>query len=437
MPSPIKATKLVIVTVLVGLGAGLGGMSLALLLHAIQHIAFGYSLDALPGSESFLEGISGAPPLRRFIVLTLCGVFAGVGWWCIYRFGKPLVSIAKALKSDDPRMPVLTTLAHTVLQIVTVAMGSPLGREVAPREIGALWAGWLSHYADLTPAQARVMVACGAGAGLAAVYNVPLGGAVFVLEVLLGTFEWPIVTAALATSAIGAVVAWIGLGDELTYRLPVYSLDAQLVAWAVVTSPLFGAAARLFVVLTKAARDNAARGNALPFLLVLNFAVIGVLVMWYPQLAGNGKSAAGLSFDDRLGFALAGVLLVLKVAIEVSSLRAGAQGGLLTPSLTNGALLGVVLGSAFNMVWPGTPLGAFAVIGAAAFLAAAMQMPLTALVLTLEFTRVEQAFLIPLGLAIAGAMVTYRALAQARVAMAAPAAPPSVAHEKTLGGLSD
>jgi H+/Cl- antiporter ClcA len=428
------AAKLLVVTVLVGLGAGLGGMSLALLLHAIQHLAFGYSLDSLPGKETFLEGISAASPQRRFIVLTLCGVIAGVGWWCLYRFGKPLVSIAKALESDDPRMPVGSTIAHVLLQIATVAMGSPLGREVAPREIGSLWAGWLSHYAGLTPAQARVMVACGAGAGLAAVYNVPLGGAVFVLEVLLRSFEWHLVTVALATSALGAFVAWIGLGDAQTYRLPVYSLDPQLVVWAVVTSPLFGAAARFFVILTKAARASAARGDALPLLSIVNFAVIGALVIYYPQLAGNGKSAAGLSFDDHLGFALAGVLLVLKVIIEVSTLRAGAQGGLLTPSLTNGALLGVVLGSVYNVFWPGTPLGAFAVIGAAAFLAPAMQMPLTALVLTLEFTNIEQGFLIPLALSIAGAMITSRALAQVRPASVAPLSP---APEQTLRGLSD
>ncbi|MDR5783885.1 chloride channel protein [Caballeronia sp. LZ065] len=432
------AAKLVVVTVLVGVGAGLGGMLLALLLHAVQHIAFGYSVDALPGKESFLQGISSASPQRRFMVLTLCGVIAGGGWWLLYRFGKPLVSVADAIKADGPRMPPASTVANSLLQIVTVAMGSPLGREVAPREIGALWAGWLAHYAKLTPAQARIMVACGAGAGLAAVYNVPLGGAVFVLEVLLATFEARIVVAALLTSAIGAFVAWIGLGDAQTYRLPVYSLDAQLIVWAVVTSPLFGAAARLFVKFTKAARANAARGTSLPVLLILNFMLVGVLVIYYPQLAGNGKSAAGLSFEDHLGFALAGVLLVLKVIIEVSSLRAGAQGGLLTPSLTNGALLGVVLGSLWNIFWPGTPLGAFAVIGAAAFLASAMQMPLTALVLTLEFTNIEQGFLIPLALAIAGAMLTFRALGERRPASAvAPAVAPAPAPAQGLHGVSD
>jgi H+/Cl- antiporter ClcA len=431
MPSSTPTVKLIVVTTLVGLGAGLGGMLLALLLHEIQHVAFGYSLDALTGGESFLVGISAASPLRRFIVLTLCGVIAGVGWWCVHRFGKPLVSIRQAVDSDDPRMPPGSTIAHALLQIVTVAMGSPLGREVAPREIGSLWAGWLAHYARLTPAQSRIMVACGAGAGLAAVYNVPLGGAVFVLEVLLCTFDGVIVAAAFTTSAIGAIVAWIGLGDGHQYHLPAFALDAQMIVWAIVMGPVFGVAAWCFMTLAGAARKHAPRGNALPALAVLNFALIGVLVIYFPQLAGNGRGPAGLSFDDSLGFALAGVLLILKVTIEVSSLRAGAQGGLLTPSLTNGALLGVVLGSVWNGIWPGTPLGAFAVIGAAAFLGPAMQMPLTALVLMIEFTRFNHDFLIPTALAMAGASLAYRARARSRIER------PSTAPEQTLRRLTD
>ncbi len=405
-----SASRFIVVTVLVGVGAGIGGMLLALLLHAIQHIAFGYSLDAVISRESFLEGVTAAPPERRLVVLTVCGLVAGIGWWCVYRFGKPLVSIRKAVKSDDPRMPVISTLAHTVLQIVTVAMGSPLGREVAPREIGSLWAGWLAHYAGLTPAQSRIMVACGAGAGLAAVYNVPLGGAVFVLEVLLGTFEWSIVAAAFATSAIGALVAWVCLGDEHQYRLPALAFNAQIVVWAVVTGPLFGVAAWVFVRLTSAARNAAPRGNALPVLALINFAMIGALAMYFPQLVGNGKGPAGLSFDNQMTLGLAAVLLVLKVMVEVSTLRAGAEGGLLTPGLTNGALLAVILGSVWNVLWPGTSLGAFAVVGAAAFLGASMQMPLTAIVLMIEFTRFSQDFLIPAALGIAGSTVAYRAV---------------------------
>src|ERR1700761_7900010 len=248
---------LVSVTLLTGVGAGLGGMSLALLLHWIQHVAFGYSLEHVISNESFLSGVSGAAPERRVLVMVVCGLVAGLGWWALYRYGRPLVSIKKAVKSEDPRMPVVSTVIHAVLQIVTVALGSPLGREVAPREIGSVWAGWLSHRAGLTVAESRIMVACGAGAGLAAVYNVPLGGAVFVLEVLLGTFGWAALVPAVVTSAIAAVVAWIGLGNEHQYTVPDMTLNASLVVWSVVCGPLFGLAAYAFVRLMGAARKNA------------------------------------------------------------------------------------------------------------------------------------------------------------------------------------
>src|SRR5277367_5518937 len=158
------------VTVAVGLTSGLGGMLLGLLLHFVQHVAYGYSLHSIISHESFLEGVTASSPLRRFLVLCICGAIAGVGWWALYRFGSPLVSVGKALEGRNSRMPFFTTIGHDLLQIVTVGLGSPLGREVAPRELGALLAGRLSDLTGLPPEFRRVMIACGAGAGLAAVY---------------------------------------------------------------------------------------------------------------------------------------------------------------------------------------------------------------------------------------------------------------------------
>ncbi|MGF6771205.1 H+/Cl- antiporter ClcA [Paraburkholderia sp. GAS199] len=402
-------TALAVVTLLTGVGAGLGGMLLALLLHGIQHLAYGYGAAHLISSESFLQGVTDASPERRVIVLVVGGLVAGLGWWALYRFGRPLVSIRAAIKSDDPRMPVLSTTVHALLQIVTVALGSPLGREVAPREIGSALAGWLSRRAGLSVADSRIMVACGAGAGLAAVYNVPLGGAVFVLEVLLGTFGWKAFVPAVVTSAVAALVAQAGLGNEHQYVVPAMTSDMSLVVWSVVCGPLFGAAAWAFTSLMKRSRAQAPKDWRLPVLSVLNFAIIGVLAMHFPQLLGNGKGPAGLAFDGGLSMSLAATLLVLKVVITASSLRAGAEGGLLTPGLANGALLAIVLGGVWSMVWPGASVGAFAIVGAAAFLAASMQMPVTAVVLVFEFTRVGQDFLIPVLLAVGGSVLAYQA----------------------------
>ncbi|MEK7889264.1 chloride channel protein [Burkholderia contaminans] len=407
-PAASPFARVAVVTILTGVGAGLGGMLLALLLHAIQHLAYGYSVAHVIGTESFLTGASGADPLRRLAVLVACGIVAGGGWWALYRYGRPLVSIRRAVRAADPRMPVVSTTVHALLQIVTVALGSPLGREVAPREIGSLLAGRLAHAAGLTPDDCRLMVACGAGAGLAAVYNVPLGGAIFVLEVLLGTFELRALVIAIATSAIAAAVAWIGLGNEHQYTVPPFVLSTPLVVWSIVCGPLFGLAAYGFVRLTTQARANAPKDWRLPVLALANFAVIGVLAMRFPQLLGNGKGPASLGFDGTLTIGLAAALLVLKVLIEAGSLRAGAEGGLLTPGLANGALLGVVLGGLWSLVWPGASIGGCALIGATAFLAASMQMPITAVVLLLEFTRADHDSLVPMLLAVAGSLVAYR-----------------------------
>ncbi|CAG9241042.1 Chloride channel protein [Burkholderia diffusa] len=429
-PSASPFARMAAVTVLTGVGAGVGGMLLALLLHAIQHVAYGYSLAHVVGTESFLTGVTGAEPLRRLAVLVVCGLVAGGGWWALYRFGQPLVSIRRAVRAADPRMPFVSTTVHALLQIVTVALGSPLGREVAPREIGSLLAGRLAHRAGLTPADCRLMVACGAGAGLAAVYNVPLGGAVFVLEVLLGTFELRALVVAVVTSAIAAAVAWIGLGNEHQYTVPAFALSAPLVAWSIVCGPLFGFAAYGFVRLTTRARADAPKGRLLPVLALVNFAVIGVLAMWFPELLGNGKGPASLGFDGTLTIGVAATLLVLKVLIEAGSLRAGAEGGLLTPGLANGALLGVVLGGVWSLAWPGASIGGCALIGATAFLAASMQMPITAVVLLLEFTRVNHDSLVPMLLAVAGSLVAYRfaqQLAERRMDAAATIGTPATA----------
>ena len=410
-PAPAEPLfRLAAVTVLTGIGAGLGGMALALLLHLIQHLAYGYSITLLVGHESFYEGVAAASAERRIGVLLACGVIAGFGWFAVYRYGRPLVSIKEAITSGDPLMPPATTTAHALLQIITVALGSPLGREVAPREVGSLIAGWLSRYAGLSIEQTRLMVACGAGAGLAAVYNVPFGGAIFVLEVLLRSFELRVVIPALVSSVIAAVVAWLGLGDESQYIVPHFALSANLVAWSIVMGPVFGVAAFAFVQLTSRARAAAPKGWTLPRLSIANFLVIGLLAVSFPQILGNGKTPAQLGFSNELTIGLAATLLLIKVAITVSSLRAGAQGGLLTPGMSNGALLAIVLGGAWTLIWPGTPIGAFAIVGATAFLASSMNMPITALVLMVEFTRVDHDFLVPMLCAVAGSIAANRLL---------------------------
>lgn len=399
------------VIIAVGVTAGLGGMLLALLLHRIQHAAYGYDLGTILTPESFLQGVTAASPLRRVLVLTLCGAIAGFGWWAVRRFGRPLVSVNQAVGKDEPgpRMPVLTTVAHALLQIVTVALGSPLGREVAPREIGALLATRLSFHAGLASEETRIAVACGAGAGLAAVYNVPLGAAMFVLEVLLCTTAPKAAAAALVASVIASTIAWLGLGDVSQYAVPPLEINGPLIAASIVAGPVFGVAAYVFRVIIRLATSHAEHNwKMVPRSLVV-FLVIGLLATQFPQLPGNGKGPSQLGFDGDLSGGLAAGLLVLKLLAVAASLRVGAAGGVLTPSLTLGALLATALCPVVALAFPDISHAGFAIVGAAAFLASSMNMLFTAVLLTLEFTRVSHDFCVPILFAVAGSITTMRA----------------------------
>lgn len=406
--SPVK--KLLTVTILVGFFAGIGGMLLALLLHFLQHVGFGYAANI-----DFPEGIQSASPMRRFSVVFICGLIAGIGWYLLYRFGKPLVGIVKAVKSDNPRMPILSTWIHALLQVITVALGSPLGREVAPREVGASIAGWLSYKFNLTIKDSQIMVACGAGAGLAAVYNVPLAGALFVLEVLLCSFKWQHVLYALATSVIAAMVAWIGLGDIYQYPLPHYNITSSFFVWAVILGPVCGIGAYFFDKLMTSAREASPRNHLLPIYSIINFAILGVLACYFPALLGNGQIPLQLSFAGTLTIEIALCLLILKIGVIWGSLRSGAEGGLLTPGLACGALLAFAFGTLVQFISPDISIGAFALIGAAAFLASSMKMPLTAMVLVVEFTHMDYAIFVPMIIAITGSYAVFKGLKQLSV----------------------
>ena len=403
---------LALVTVVVGVTSGLGGTSLALVLRITQHLAYGYDIGALPGHESFLQGVTASTPLRRVLALSLCGLLAGAGWWAIHRFCRPVPSVNEAIARDDPRMPLLATTADAILQIVTVGLGSPLGREVAPRQIGAMLAGLVSRRSGLTVNESRRMVACGAGAGLAAVYNVPFGGAVFILETLLGEITLVTVFAAFGTSLLAALVARRVLGNEPQYRVPPYAVRPVLVAWSLVGGPIFGLAAHLFHRLVSAARAHAPRDRRLLLWCPVTFVAIGLVATSFPQILGNGRIAAQLGFEGALAPGLPIEVLVLKALAVAAALRAGAMGGVLTPSVALGALLAIVTGDVVALASPGAPPGGFAVVGAAAFLASSQRMPLTAIVLLLEFTRASAALAIPMALAVGGSVAASKLCAR-------------------------
>ena len=401
-----------VVTALVGIGAGVGGGLVYLGLHAIQHLAFGYS------EGTFLEGLLDAPPANRVIALVLAGVLGGVGWYFLRRWGSrsprhAVVSVEAAV--GGRRMPGVVTLVNAALQVIIVGLGASIGREVAPREVAAWWASWLSERAGVSARERRILVACGAGAGLAAVYNVPFGGAVFAVEILLAELSFATVLPALATSAIAAVVARLVVPANPLYAVDQLPLKPQVVVWAILAGPIIGFAAVGFVRLTRLAQNHRPKSWGILIVMPLVFAAVGVASLWLPAILGNGRSLGQLAVSASLPVAVALLTTVVKTAATVGTIGAGAAGGTLTPSFAIGAGVGLTLGGAWQLVWPGEPIGAFALLGAAAFLAVTMRAPLTALILVVEFTDQGPDMLAPIMLCIAGAVAIGYVLERGRV----------------------
>jgi H+/Cl- antiporter ClcA len=143
---------------------------------------------------------------------------------------------------------------------------------------------------------------------------------------------------------------------------------------------------------------------------VLILGILGVVSIWFPQLLGNGKDIADSAFMGRMGPGLLLALLLLKPLATASCLGSGTPGGLFTPSLAIGALLGAVLGHAWSWMVPGNATGAFAIIGASAVLAATTQGPISAVVLMTELTGQDRALILPILLAVITATVVSRSI---------------------------
>jgi chloride channel protein, CIC family len=393
-------------TLVVGLGVitGASVCVLVALLKLTEHLAFGFHRG------QFLDGVSLPSGGRRVIVLLLAALIVGAGTTVLHRL--PVsggTEVSESLWLRAGRLPLIPSLARAVLSIVTVGMGVSLGREAAPQLAGAAFASRVADWAQLPVWQRRLLVASGAGAGFAAVYNVPLGGALFALEVLLGTVALPLVLPALAVSVIATAIGWIAVGTARTYHMPTYGLHLGQMIWALVFGPLFGVAAVGWAYMVRRAsalRPKSQRGHFLAPLIV--FGLLGLVSIQYPQLLGNGKGEVQLAIVSGISLGLSFVLLLLKPLATAACLGAGAPGGLFTPTLTIGVLLASVLTGLWSHIWPHTVGPSYALIGGGAFLAAAMQGPIAAVVLVLELTRHLDLLMAPTLLAVTEATIVAR-----------------------------
>lgn len=392
--------KFWLLVVLSGLGAGFAGGLLMRLFHATQHLGYAYT----SGHGDFLSAVAHVSAGRRLLMLLgAAAVAAAVRALLHLTHQESGGDLSESIWFHSGRLPFFRTVVRGVLSIVAVGMGVSLGREGALKQTGAAIASTLSKWFKVPPAQQRLLVAYAAGAGMAAAYNVPFGGALFSAEVLLGSLSLPIILPALATSFIATAVSWLLLPNEPTYKIPAYVFHPSDAVWACVAAPIFGLVAMAWVRAITWADDAKPKGWRAYVAPVVVFAILGLVAIWFPDALGNGKGLVQRTYTDQLSLGLLLPLLLIKFLAAPGCLGSGVPGGLFTPTLTVGALLGACLGHFWAAFFPASDLGVFAIIGSAAVLAAATQGPISSVAFLIELTHHVDALMVPMLLAIVGA----------------------------------
>jgi H+/Cl- antiporter ClcA len=399
------ARRFWLAVVLIGIGAGVSAAALTFVLTTVQHWVWP------PANVDLLQAASSAGFWRHVIALTGAGIATGIGQILLVSLSTGnSIEITSAIWFSAGRLPALRTLGSALLSVIIVGMGASLGREGAPKQAAAVIANVACDRLGLSDDQRKLLVACGAGAGMAAVYDVPLGGALFAIEVLRGALALRLVLPALTASVIATIVGWIVLPNAPTYRVAEQGNFASLIVWALLAGPLIGVASVGYVRMIAFADRNRPKGWRRLVAPVLAFAMLGLASAPIPQLLGNGKDLAQLGFDAAAGPMLLLALLVLKPLATFICFGSGGPGGLFTPSLSFGAVLGGILGWAWSWIWPGAPPGLFAIVGAGAVIAATTQGPVSAIVLMIELTGRDRTFIIPMIVAAAVATLVARTI---------------------------
>jgi H+/Cl- antiporter ClcA len=366
---------------LIGLLAGVAGATTTLVLHWIEHATYNYTFGTLLG------GVGGSSPVRRAVGPMIGGALAGLGWWILRRRAE-VPSLTATIAEHKP-VPHWRFALDAGLQVLIVGSGASLGREGAPRQLAVALGDAATGRLSLTTRDREILLSCAAGAGLGAVYSVPLGGAVFAFGVMLRTWHPRAVGTALITSSLAVAVAAPVTHFEHPVKWPEPSLSYLFIVLALALAPLSAAVGLAFDKFMALARPKPQIQSwmLIPAIAAAGLAT-GICSIWYPELPGNGRSILTVSVNASLTLGGAAVIFVLKPLLTAFFLRAGAVGGLITPALATGAAAGSVATLTLNH-FAGTDIqiAAVSLTCAAGVLAITQRAPAFAALFVWELAR--------------------------------------------------
>jgi len=331
--------------------------------------------------------------------LLVCGGAAAavaLAAWLVRRFspyasGSGIPHVEAALNEEVPPTPPGLISVKFVGGVLAIGAGLALGREGPSVQMGAAIAHIVGRVCRRGWSDLRVLLAAGAGAGLATAFNAPIAGAVFVLEELVGRFEAHIAISALGASAAAITVARALLGDAPDFDVePLAYVGVEALPLFVLLGIAAGLAAALYNSLllgTLAAMDRLSHWPVEMRAAVIG-AAVGALAWFVPELVGGGDDITQRTLVDGATLSALSLAFLLRFGLGAISYAAATPGGLFAPMLVLGTQLGLFFGLLCRIAFPGMAVDttAFAVVGMAAFFTGVVQAPVTGIALVIEMT---------------------------------------------------
>ena len=343
----------------------------------------------IAGAQQF--GLWGLP-----LVVLGCALAVGVAAWLVRRYapyasGSGIPHVEAVLDEEVPAAPPALIPVKFVGGVLAIGAGLALGREGPTVQMGAAIAHLVGKVFRRNWADCRVLLAAGAGAGLATAFNAPIAGAVFVLEELVRRFEAHIAIAALGASAAAIAVARAFLGEAPDFAVkPLAYVGVQMWPFVIVLGAVAGVAGTLYnltLLRTLAAADRLGRWPVEVRAAMIG-AAVGALAWFLPALVGGGDDITQRMLSGGAPLTLLALAFLLRFGLGAVSYAAATPGGLFAPILVLGAQIGLFFGTLCAQTFPGADLDptAFAVVGMAAFFTGVVQSPVTGIVLVIEMT---------------------------------------------------
>ncbi|TFL13095.1 voltage-gated chloride channel ClcB [Pusillimonas caeni] len=377
-----------------------------------------YFILSLVGGQSgsVVQTMQGLPWYGRLLLPAAGGVVAGcLLHWSEKHGSRATSDYMEAVAIGDGRLSISQGLLRSLSSLFTVVSGGSIGREGAMVHLGAMGASIVGRLARLDTTRLRLLVACGAAAGVSAAYGAPIAGALFVAEIVLGAMAIQSVGPLLISAAFANLTMRATGHYHIVYPIEGLSqADGVQILPFVVLGLLSGVLAPQFLRFLGLARGMFEQtGFSLPVRLGFGGLLVGLLLISFPYVAGNGFSVVtSLLHHSWTWQALLSVLL-LKVVATAFTVGSGAVGGVFTPALLVGAAFGAFFGHIVLFIWPeaDVSLYLFTLVGMGAFLGAATGAPLMAIVMIFEMT-VSYQLVLPLMVACVLAYFVSRAVAQ-------------------------